>query len=158
MAKLKKRTYKALATVGSGGKWYTGWDGFAFTKEGEADYVKRYPHADLEHTFRSGGEYKRVDVLEEHEVRQLRLQFFTTAKGRSAAVSVFVDTAGHKYQMSFNTLDLILCLLHQKRGDLHQKYDISETRDREGTWVEGTFMQVKRGQNYFIEPVEGCFE
>ena len=154
MSKLSTRKYDALVVSCQGmGKWYTGWEGNAFTKQQESAYLKQWPNCDVDRSFNQpNSTYKRVEVVG-HETRQLRLQFSTTRKGRSAAVAVFKDKEGYSYDVSFNSLELILCLLHQKRGELQQKYDISETRDRNGTWVEGTFIQVKRGQNYFIEPV-----
>lgn len=124
MKKLSKRSYPAYADLR--GKWFTGWD----------------------------GDTEGCIELPNHEYRQLRLQFVKTKKGRSSAIAVFRDAEDTEFNLSFNTLELILVLLHHKRVELHQKYDISETRDRNGTWVEGTFMQVKRGANYFIEPVE----
>ena len=124
--KLNKRTYPALGAPGGQRKWYTGWDGAT--------------HGCLR--------------LDSHEYRKLRLQFVKTKKGRSSAVVIFKDAEGFEYTLSFNTLELILRLLHQKRGELHRVYDLSETRDQDGTWVEGTFTQIKRGANYFIEPVE----
>lgn len=153
MSKLKKRSYPALAEAGSGGKWFTGWEGFAFTAKSEAAYAARFPLCNFEHMFRPGGENKRVEEIE-HEVRKMALQFSRTEKGRSSAVAVFEDKEGFEYKISFNSLELILQLLHRKRYP-NTKYDISETRIQgSGTWVEGTFMQVKKGQNYFIEPVE----
>lgn len=127
MSKLGKRKYPALgAPSGGQRKWYTGWAGDT--------------HGCL--------------ILAEHETRKLRLQFVKTKKGMSSAVAVFQDEDGFQYNLSFNCLELILVLLHHKRTDFHRKYDISETRIHGSTWIEGTFMQIKRGQNYFIEPVE----
>lgn len=153
MSKLKKRSYPALAEAGSGGKWFTGWEGFAFTEKSEAAYAARFPLCDFDHLFRPGGENKRVEEIE-HETRKLRLQFVRTEKGRSSATAIFKDEEDFEYAVSFNTLEMILILLHHKRTDYHRKHDISETRILGSTWVEGTFMQVKKGQNYFIEPVE----
>lgn len=153
MGKLRKRSYPALAEAGSGGKWFTGWEGFAFTPRAEEVYAARFPLCDLVHMFRPGSENKRVEEIE-HETRKMSLQFSHTEKGRSSAVAVFEDKEGFEYKISFSSLELILQLLHRKR-DPNTKYDISETRIQgSGTWVEGTFMQVKKGQNYFIEPVE----
>lgn len=153
MTKLSKRKYPALAAAGSGGKWFTGWEGFAFTEQQEKAHCNRYPRCDMVNMFREGGENKRVEEIE-HEVRKLSLQFSHTEKGRSSAVAVFEDKEGFEYKISFNSLELILQLLHRKR-DPNTKYDISETCIQgTGTWVEGTFMQVKKGQNYFIDPVE----
>lgn len=153
MGKLRKRSYPALADAGTGGKWFTGWEGFAFTEKAEEAYLARFPLCDLEYMFRPGSENKRVEEIE-HEVRKMDLQFSHTEKGRSSAAAVFRDKDGFEYKISFNSLELILQLLHWKR-DPATKYDVSETRIQgSGTWVEGTFMQVKKGQNYFIEPVE----
>lgn len=152
MPNLSKRKYPALNVTGTG-KWFTGWDGSAFTTRQEEAYSARWPHCDLESMFRSGGDNKRVEVGE-HETRQLTLQFKSNEKGRSSAVAVFSDKDGFEYNISFSSLELILRLLHWKR-DPNTKYDVSETRIQgSGTWIEGTFMQIKRGQNYFIEPVE----
>ena len=153
MGKLRKRSYPALAEAGSGGKWFTGWEGFAFTPDQEKAYSARFPLFDFENMFRPGGYNKRVEEID-HETRKMSLQFSHTEKGRSSAVAVFEDKEGFEYKISFNSLELILQLLHRKR-DPKTKYDISETRIQgSGTWIEGTFMQVKKGQNYFIEPVE----
>lgn len=152
MVKLKKRKYPALNVTGTG-KWFTGWEGEAFTVAQEEAHLHRYPHCDLESIFRGGGRSQRVEPVD-HEVRQLSLQFKSNEKGRSSAVAVFADKDGFEYNISFSSLELILRLLHWKR-DPNTKYDVSETRIQgSGTWIEGTFMQVKRGQNYFIEPVE----
>lgn len=153
MSKLNKRKYDGLAELNSGGKWFTGWEGFAFTEASEEAYLKRFPHAKPEYMFREGGENKRVEVIP-HEVRKMRLQFKTTGKGRSSAVAIFVDEEGFEYTITLYALEKILQLLHWKR-DPNTTYDISETRiEWGGTWIEGTFMQVKKGQNYFIEPCE----
>lgn len=149
---LKRRNYPALTVQGSGGKWYTGWDGGAFTDSGFEAYKRQYPHSDVDSFFDCNSR-TRVDASTTHEVRKLRLQFKDTAKGRSSAVALFEDKEGFVYTMTLNTLGLILCLLHHPRGVMHQIHDISETRIQgKGTFIEGTFMQVKKGQNYFIEP------
>lgn len=152
MKKLSKRKYPGLAVINTGGKWFTGWEGDAFTKEKEISFSTRYPHADMDHIF-SRGAAERVEVIE-HEAKKLRLQFSFTGKGRSSAVAVFKDVDGFEYSLTLFTLEKILQLLHWKR-DPNTKYDISETRIQgSGTWIEGTFMQVKKGQNYFIAPAE----
>ncbi|AEZ66179.1 hypothetical protein EXT67_20870 [Pectobacterium atrosepticum] len=152
MPNLSKRKYPALNVTGTG-KWFTGWDGLAFTQEQEDSYIRQWPKCNREYTFGSDGTNRRVEVGE-HETRQLSLRFKSNEKGRSSAVAVFADKEGFEYKISFSSLELILRLLHWKR-DPNTKYDVSETRIQgSGTWIEGTFMQIKRGQNYFIEPVE----
>lgn len=150
---LKRRNYPALTVQGSGGKWYTGWDGDAFTDSGVESYKKQYPRADLDRFFEGATSRSRVDATTDHETRKLRLQFKDTAKGRSSAVALFEDEEGFVYTMTLNTLGLILSLLHHPRGVIHQIHDISEARIQgKGTFIEGTFVQAKKGQNYFIEP------
>lgn len=152
MVKLKRRNYPALNVTGTG-KWFTGWDGYAYTPAQEASYFLQFPRCGREYFFHQDSENKRVEVVD-HEVRQLALQFKSNEKGRSSAVAVFADKEGFEYKISFSSLELILRLLHWKR-DPNTKYDISETRIQgSGSWIEGTFMQVKKGQNYFIEPAE----
>lgn len=152
MSKLRKRNYPALEVTGTG-KWFTGWEDNAFTEERWEAFQRRYPNADYRYVFEGNSPSYFVDIIE-HETRKLSLQFSHTEKGRSSAVAVFEDKDGFKYKVSFSNLELILQLLHRKR-DPNTKYDISETRIQgSGTWIEGTFMQVKKGQNYFIEPVE----
>lgn len=127
MKDLSKRKYPALgAPSGGQRKWFTGWAGNT--------------HGCLQ--------------LAEHETRKLRLQFVRTEKGMSSATAIFKDEEDFEYEISFGSLEKILILLHHKRTDYHRQYDISETRIHGSTWIEGTFMQIKRGQNYFIEPVE----
>lgn len=150
---LKRRNYPALTVQGSGGKWYTGWDGDAFTDTGIEAYKKQYPRADMDRMFEGKTSRTRVDASTTHETRKLRLQFKDTAKGRSSAVAIFEDEEGFEYTMTLNTLGLILSLLHHPRGVMHQIHDTSETRMQgKGTFIEGTFVQAKKGQNYFIEP------
>lgn len=151
MTKLKKRSYDALAVRNSGGKWFTGWEGNAFTDAIWESFKKKYPNADDQYIFSKNSPNEFVDIID-HEVRKLRLQFSSTHKGRSSAIAVFFDEDGFGYDISLNSLDLLLCLIHQKPGELHTQYDISECRNSEGTWIEGSFVQCKKGQNYFIEP------
>lgn len=150
---LKRRNYAALTVQGSGGKWYTGWEGFAYTDAGVEDYKKQYPHADVDRMFEGRSSWKRVTAEDNHEARHLSIQFKDVAKGRSSAIALFEDEEGFVYTITLNTLGLILTLLHHPRGDLHQGYDIAEVLTHgKGIFIEGTFVQVKKGQNYFIEP------
>lgn len=151
MKDLSKRKYPALNVTGTN-KWYTGWDGYAFTPQQESAYFLQYPRCEKEYFFHIDSENKRVEECG-HETRRLSLQFQSNQKGRSSAVAVFVDKEGFEYHISFSGLELMLRLLHWKR-DRTTKHDLSETRIHGSTWIEGTFMQIKRGQNYFIEPVE----
>lgn len=72
-------------------------------------------------------------------------------------MAIFKDEDGFEYKLSFLTLDKILNILHHPVGTgLYNLYDVREKRDLTGggTWIDGTFMQIKQGANYFIEPVE----
>lgn len=122
---MQKLSKRKYPALEVGGKWFTGWA----AEIGDA-------------------------VEAEHVTRKLRLQFLTTERGMSSATAVFRDKEGFRYTISLNGLELIIKLLHWPRSEWHQQYDIEEARDRTGTWIDGTFMQVKKGQNYFIEPVE----
>lgn len=116
---------------------------------------RKYPALEVDGKWFTGWTGEIGDAVEaEHVTRKMRLQFLTTEKGMSSATAIFRDKEGFRYTVSFGGLELIIKLLHWPRSEWHQQYDIEEIRDRNGTWIEGTFMQVKKGQNYFIEPAE----
>lgn len=152
MSKISKRKYPAYFVAGTN-KWFTGYDGEAITREYADHYAEKHP--DRTHPLTWGGYVECTEGV--HEYRHLSLQFLRTAKGRSSAVAIFKDEAGFEYKLSFLTLDKILNILHHPVGTgLYNLYDVREKRDLTGggTWIEGTFMQIKQGANYFIEPVE----
>ena len=134
MAKLAKRKYPA-AVFKESRKWYTGY----------------------EHDVNCYQE-KTVDLLDNHEIKKLELQYAGYRRGRTAAHILMKDKDGFQYLMSMSGFDLLLTLTDApavKRREI-QGYDVvRQTSLIDGAvWYCGSFCQTKQGQNYFIEPVE----
>lgn len=137
MIKVKsKRSYHSY--VKDNGKWFTGYDGDAFTEEGAERFKAHWPRVDPNYLIE-----RKVNIVD-HEHRELKLKFITTSKGRSSAVAIFQDEENFQYALTFIDFGKLFHII-SNTGE-YPEYDI---RIEDG-YLVGWFNQCKKGQNYFI--------